>query len=818
MKKFFSKISLLPFTPLVITPILLLSPVLFTKKALFWGTPSTQFVPWWQWSFDTLLSGSLPLWNPLVGMGAPLIANYQSALFYPPNWLYFGFYLVGGISALAWSQAFVVTLHLIASGLGMAFLARKLGLGTLAQTISGLAFSLSGYLVARAWFASINTAIAWLPWVLVFSYEIGIENKKVMSTLKLGAVVAIQLLTGHAQTSWYTWLLAGLWVVFWTRYSPKSEYLKNKPQILTVGLRLTNLSLAILLGVMLSAVQLFPTAAYLLQSQRAASTEYEIAMTYSFWPWRILGLIAPNLFGSPVSGNYWGYGNYWEDALYIGMTPLLLAVVVGFQSSRKYWVKKIRKKPDLVGSKGDKRTGISNPGSIDKRLDLSCFLLMIVLISFILALGSNTPVFPWLYHHIPTFDMFQSPTRFSIWMVFSLILLAGIGIDTWHRPTHRALYWTRLGTAGAFAVSLAAGIGGFLLKDIAAEFNPTFVPAFALAGFWGFGTGLLSLTAPRGVDAGKTRNHLWTWGVIVWVSIDLLVAGFGLNPGIDLTFYSDKVENSEDIQAKIGEGRLFFLTEDEYDLKYMKYFRFDSFDPGLDWYRLRETFLPNLNMIEDLPVINNYDPLVPGRYAKWMDGIEEINIHIRNDLLDRMGVSVLEWLTPSTDRGVRFVPREGATRVRWVPCARFAENEQDAWDMVFSGDIDLWTEVVIEERNFTNVQPCVQSDVSPTLRIDQPNEVEIEFQADYPGWIVLSDVWYPGWQARLDSEKVPIYRADFLFRAVKVPSGHHQVQFLYRPFWFYAGAVISLFTWLGFGLTIKSRWWKFFGFSDAPAE
>ena len=67
--------------------LILLSPVLFTGKALFWGTSAAQFISWWKWAFDTILSGHLPLWNPLVGMGAPLIANYQSALFYPPNWL-----------------------------------------------------------------------------------------------------------------------------------------------------------------------------------------------------------------------------------------------------------------------------------------------------------------------------------------------------------------------------------------------------------------------------------------------------------------------------------------------------------------------------------------------------------------------------------------------------------------------------------------------------------------------------------------------------------------------------------------------------------
>jgi len=212
IKTFFS----LPFLPLIFAPIILLSPVVLTGKALFWGTPSLQFLPWWKWAFDTLLTGQLPLWNPLVGMGAPLIANYQSALFYPPNWTYFLFYVLGGISALAWSQALMGALHLIWASIGTALLVRRLGLGRLAQTISGLAFGLSGYLVARAWFASINAAVAWLPWVLLLAYDLVVQNRTAKSILKLGLVVGLQLLTGHAQTTWYTWVLAALWVGFWS--------------------------------------------------------------------------------------------------------------------------------------------------------------------------------------------------------------------------------------------------------------------------------------------------------------------------------------------------------------------------------------------------------------------------------------------------------------------------------------------------------------------------------------------------------------------------------------------------------------------------
>ena len=85
--RFLRKILSLPFFPIVVSPFILFSPTILRGRALFWGTPALQFMPWWTLAWETLREGQIPLWNPLVGMGAPLIANYQSALFYPPNWI-----------------------------------------------------------------------------------------------------------------------------------------------------------------------------------------------------------------------------------------------------------------------------------------------------------------------------------------------------------------------------------------------------------------------------------------------------------------------------------------------------------------------------------------------------------------------------------------------------------------------------------------------------------------------------------------------------------------------------------------------------------
>ncbi|MFN8376502.1 MAG: hypothetical protein U0694_26985 [Anaerolineae bacterium] len=84
---------------------------LFLGEALFWGLPSLQFYPWREYAFIRCAATSAAV-NPYNGAGAPLLANYQSALFYPLNWL--GFFL-----PLAWTMSVTAVLHLFIAGWGM---------------------------------------------------------------------------------------------------------------------------------------------------------------------------------------------------------------------------------------------------------------------------------------------------------------------------------------------------------------------------------------------------------------------------------------------------------------------------------------------------------------------------------------------------------------------------------------------------------------------------------------------------------------------------------------------------------------------------
>jgi hypothetical protein len=562
------------------------------------------------------------------------------------------------------------------------------------------------------------------------------------------------------------------------------------------------LALALMAACALAAVQLFPTLEYLLQSQRAGIVDYEYAMAYSFWPWRFVTFLAPDMFGSPVTGDYWGYGNYWEDHLYIGLLAVILSMAAIIHS-----IKLSRSQKN--SSQSAKSTykyqfiSISVIQSPKTYSGLTYLLVAIVLISFILALGKNTPIFPWLYHHVPTFSLFQAPTRFSIWAVFSFVLLAGLGLEIWHRPEARALYWTRLATAGAFAISLGAGLTWLLLGDV----SPTFIRASAITGLLGVVIGILTLTAPVSRLSDDARwitggQKIWVFSVVLFVMLDLLIAGWGLIPGIEQEFYTNSAPNVEEVRSQLQGRRLYLVSQDEYNLKFDRFMRFDTFDSGEKWNNLRAAMVPNLFIFDGIPSVNNFDPLVPNRYARWLQNLELLMSHDENnkvmDLLNLMGVGLVEVMDQNAAYGVSFNPLSGGTRVRWVPCAEYARTSEESWDRVVGSQHDFESVVVIEgESSLSNTECTIYLGTGQIFYIsDTTNRLKLRVHADAPGWLVLSDVWYPGWLAYVDGVLVSIYRANYLFRAVQLSAGNHDIEFVYRPISFWLGLSISLVTWI----------------------
>ncbi len=100
----------------------------------------------------------------------------------------------------------------------------------------------------------------------------------------------------------------------------------------------------------------------------------------------------------------------------------------------------------------------------------------------------------------------------------------------------------------------------------------------------------------------------------------------------------------------------------------------------------------------------------------------------------------------------------------------------------------------------------VSSDTEVRLVEYQPTQLTIETKAPTNTVLVLSEMFYPGWEATLDGQRVPIMLANYLLRAVAVPGGEHQIQLRYRAPAARNGAIISAVTLATLlGLFIYSR-------------
>ncbi len=74
----------------------------------------------------------------------------------------------------------------------------------------------------------------------------------------------------------------------------------------------------------------------------------------------------------------------------------------------------------------------------------------------------------------------------------------------------------------------------------------------------------------------------------------------------------------------------------------------------------------------------------------------------------------------------------------------------------------------------------------------QPERVKVQAHLGAPGYLVLTDAYYPGWRALVDGRLAEIERADYYFRAVYLEEGEHTIEFVYAPLSFKVGVAISL--------------------------
>lgn len=544
---------------------------LLAGETLFWGLPALQFYPWRAYAFAELRAGRLPLWNPYSGGGAPLLANHQSAILYPPNWLHLILPDVVAMNLLA-------VAHIVWAAAGIWCFTGRLGMPGFGRAVSALAFSLSGYLIARLGSFPTVAAAAWLPWL--FWAADRIKDGAVGRVAGLALIVALQMLAGHAQTTFYG-LLGLVAYIVWT-----GAHLHRKDRW-RLWARVTG---GLLLGVGLAAAQLLPTAELYARSARFNGLRYEWTTNFSYAVERALTLFAPNLYGTPADGSYLTEGAYFEDAAYIGLLPFVAAV-----SAVGWWVS---------------RQAIPEGGRL--RWDVP-FWTGMAIVAFLIALGKNGFLFPFLYRYVPTFRAFQGPVRWLILFVFPASLLAGTGVSYAWGCGSRRVFWNRLFLAGGCAIAV---MGAIAVRWLVSVDSPLQVMGRAVIGLGIVSAGCAVLALLRPIERSSRRGALWEMAALVFIAADLFWAFRGLNPTVPAKFFAPR-------PVAVDAPMLYMPQGLQQRLMYEEFFDFRDYRRAVDrWPELRAAMLPNLNLLDRQPMFNNFEPLVTQTYAEAVGTLE----------------------------------------------------------------------------------------------------------------------------------------------------------------------------------------------------
>ncbi len=789
--------AIMPATVLLALPLILYAPLLFGGEVLYWGIYLLQLYPWRQLAVEQIQAGHWPLWNPYLGAGAPLAANLQTAAFYPPNAL---FLLMPVERAFSWELA----LHVALAGLSAYYLGRTLGLSRFGALIVGLAYGGGGYIISRWVFPNMVYAAAWLPLMLAFTERLvrvtriqsqslvsragaRIRNK-ILDIALLALIIALQLLAGHAQTSFYSAVIIAAFALFrlasqWTAIQGS----RIRASILGTG----SLLLSALWGAGLAAIQLLPTAELTTHSHRAGNlTDLTFAYELSFWPWRLITLLAPDFFGNPARGEYWAYGTYWEESAFIGVLPLILAL-----AALAGWLTRRRRE--------DNREILASVP----------FFFGLSLLSLILAMGDHTPLYPLLFRYVPGFGLFQAPARLMIGYALGMALLTGIGADTL-RLSPRTRTALRITFVAGLGMAIAGAGARLVLPAVRASFGNSILRlglTLALAG------GVLLLQGQR------MRRTRWQALVVALVLADLLAFGWGLAPGTNPSVYRTPVTSAEFLISQ-PPGRIYVDTtyaEETYN-QYISLSTYGSADPD-HLQGLRESLLANLNSIHHLPGVGNYDPLTIGLYRDLYDILEE-----QPDTLDkarpvanlfaaRYVITDDELKLPLLyDAGPRIYANDQALPDAYVVHkARVIEDGNARLDALRDPGFDPRSEVVLSHSPPVALRPGANTATREQASVLRkgPDQVLIEAELAEPGYLVLTDTYYPGWRATVDGQPAEILAANHAFRAVQLDRGEHTVVFEYAPLsfrlgaWITAASVLLLAVGVGIG-TILGRSWS----------
>jgi len=717
----------------------------------------TAFLPRAEYVFGTLASGHLPLWNPYQLCGVPLLAVPATGLFYPLNVPFLFFDVPTAIEIS-------LVLHMGLGGVGMWCLLRRFDVGMLGALCAAVTFMWSGWMMVNVSQPILLSGMSWMP-LTVLLLDRTLKGER-WSWLGLTCAVTSQILIGATEVFIHVMYVCVAYTLF---HLVRWIWMGDAVRAFRQG---TVTLASVSAGMLLAAPQLLPSLELVRQSARApGALTIDQVSSGSIPPWPFL---QSGLGFSP-----------WTSGALVGTLPLLgMILVLGSRRHRLAWM----------------------------------FGLAMAVGAALLIFGG--PVFQW-YYATPLGNLFRRPMKFLDVYGFGQALIAGLTVA--RLQSWSALPRTRLWRHPAWLLALAVGV----------------------AVLWSFGRmGWTSLYGPAMVALLVLFGVMPTRGS----RVACIIALCALQGHQLFTSVGNKRLRPAHVPGLVSrEAPLmkFFKTHVGHDRVYISGTL--RYDPALG---------PRQGMRNRLRSATDYDPLAVGRYGEFFDRLSGRPAGHPFDGSYTLGrnpwglmklTSTKYFVIRSQGAGFlasTFENVPGAPELRRIlsvpyPYERSAPNST----------IDVYEALPVLPRAFLAAGARVVTDPErmldqlenprfaprrvvlleekplepPTLPVpgpaprgsvrlvrDEPEDVIVAVPGTAAAFLVLTDLYYPGWTAFVDGHEVPIHRANYLFRAVWLPQGAREVRFLFRPTSFRAGlglatVVVMLIIAIGVGSIVRGR-------------
>lgn len=187
-------------------------------------------------------------------------------------------------------------------------------------------------------------------------------------------------------------------------------------------------------------------------------------------------------------------------------------------------------------------------------------------------------------------------------------------------------------------------------------------------------------------------------------------------------------------------------------------------------------------------------------YANFLN-IKYLLVSSWSDPLGGASQGSFEFLDDDPVQGLRlYENRALLPRFFMVSQAKILPDREAIADAIRTRTYDLSTTVLFDGTKATSVMPdsdCQQPPSDVTILDYSPNAIALKVIARCSGYLVSSEVFYPGWEAKVDGEKVDMYEGNMAFRTLFIKEGKHTVIYRFFPHSFVVGGTISLITILG---------------------